>query len=161
MSVCGDTGNRLGNSFIGIGTAAYICLISSQFAGLKSGRHRKRLHRGSRFKRIADAEVSPQRIKCLQTLLLSHGLLLLCRIIFRQIPWLIQIKIRVTCLSQNSSSVWIHHDHGCVFRTLALTVVIPQPFIQFQNMLLHDRLQIRVNRCDNGIAVRRAFHYVL
>ena len=95
--------------------SAHISFISRKRSCFQTGCHRKRLRRRSRFKGIAHAEISPQRVHRFQLLFFRHRFPFFFRIQRGQIPRIVQVKIRIGCLRQNFSAVRIHNDHCRIF----------------------------------------------
>ena len=143
------------------GTAAVVSLASVQAADLQPRRHGKGLDRGTRLVGIADDKVPPQPVQRVQLVLAGHLLQLLFGVIFTQIPGIVQVKIGEGRHGKDLARIRIHHKNRAVLEAFSLTRHVPEPFVKFGQVLLHDRLQIGVDGGDDSVPVDRLLHRLL
>ena len=133
--------------------AAYIILVPGQNPGFQSRGNGKWLKCGAWLVGIADAEIIPQFIQFFNLFIIRHCGEFFFRVIFRHIPWIVQVIIRIGGFCKDLSILRIHYDNRRILASLARSRLILVLIIKFQNVLFHDILHLEVNGRDHCAAV--------
>ena len=141
--------------------AARIAFVTGQYAGLQAGRYGERLIGGTRFIRVAYAEVVPQCIQLLKLLFIIHSLYGFLGIVSCQVSWVVEVKVRIRCFCDYLSVLRVHDDNCRVLAALSLRSFVLMLFVEFQYMLFNDALHLEVYGRYDGAPVHRLFYRAL